>query len=366
MRGACRDVALTCAYAVFDGDNTLCDLTDTNTCINSISEMFYNSMLCAEGEVYNNGVCVNKDNYDVIKLYFPSTVAKGLNGVLGTEFEWKAYYKYESDGKTKKYYDLVLPKYDEIFWYNADTAKYTTFTSWCYVPSGSDPNMSEKCVQFVFYDEGKKEYIFITPILPGADVKSIIENTYTTHKTIGLSYYRGSGDCVSSWYGTMWWSRGCMCNVTVDKASNKCTLPTSNNVGDPANYATCIKRVISKNSFDPSNKTYCINEIGSGVYHRSLVAFNFVTENSLKNIADTYCAVMFTETDSSFSNGFCSKKNVKKFTFGSKHLCIMEQNTALSNPRTSSNCLTSWGFSSYAQPVLNFFYGTTDTLTSVP
>ena len=59
MRGACRNVALTCAYAVFDNaeDKNLCN-TDEN-CINSVSEMFYNSLLCDDGQVYDKkkGVC---------------------------------------------------------------------------------------------------------------------------------------------------------------------------------------------------------------------------------------------------------------------------------------------------------------------
>lgn len=52
MRGACRNVALTCAYAVFDGstDETLCDSPDT--CINSISDMFYQSLLCPDNSEY--------------------------------------------------------------------------------------------------------------------------------------------------------------------------------------------------------------------------------------------------------------------------------------------------------------------------
>ena len=53
MRGACRDVALTCAYAVFNGDTESCSDNDHDSCINSISEMFYNSMLCGDGEVYD-------------------------------------------------------------------------------------------------------------------------------------------------------------------------------------------------------------------------------------------------------------------------------------------------------------------------
>ncbi len=75
MRGACRNVALTCAYAVFSGpkctitpdtsnqdkytvtctdntnDSALC--SDPETCINSISEVFYQSLLCPDNSTYN-------------------------------------------------------------------------------------------------------------------------------------------------------------------------------------------------------------------------------------------------------------------------------------------------------------------------
>ena len=64
MRGACRNVALTCAYAVFDGDKDLCmDQGAKENCANeyisAISEIFYQSMLCDDGEVFNPtlGVC---------------------------------------------------------------------------------------------------------------------------------------------------------------------------------------------------------------------------------------------------------------------------------------------------------------------
>lgn len=50
MRGACRNVALTCAYAIFANDTTSCK--DTDTCINSISQMFYQSLLCPENSTY--------------------------------------------------------------------------------------------------------------------------------------------------------------------------------------------------------------------------------------------------------------------------------------------------------------------------
>ena len=52
MRGACRNVALTCAYAVFDGSNGACGTE--NECINSISEMFYQSLLCPDNSTYQS------------------------------------------------------------------------------------------------------------------------------------------------------------------------------------------------------------------------------------------------------------------------------------------------------------------------
>ena len=53
MRGACRNVALTCAYAVFYKDVTSCPTQNgEDTCINSISEMFYQSLLCPDNSEY--------------------------------------------------------------------------------------------------------------------------------------------------------------------------------------------------------------------------------------------------------------------------------------------------------------------------
>lgn len=59
MRGACRNVALTCAYAVFQKDDNNCPVgsstTDQDTCINSISNMFYQSLLCPDNSSYVTG-----------------------------------------------------------------------------------------------------------------------------------------------------------------------------------------------------------------------------------------------------------------------------------------------------------------------
>lgn len=51
LAGACRNVALTCAYAVFaKGDTGSC--SSESVCIQSISEMFYQSLLCPENSTY--------------------------------------------------------------------------------------------------------------------------------------------------------------------------------------------------------------------------------------------------------------------------------------------------------------------------
>lgn len=53
MSGACHNVALTCAYAVFQNDKDLCSEKDTTGCINNISELFYQSLLCPDNSTYN-------------------------------------------------------------------------------------------------------------------------------------------------------------------------------------------------------------------------------------------------------------------------------------------------------------------------
>ena len=48
----CRNVALTCAYAVFQNDPELCG-SNNNTCLENISAMFYQSLLCPDNSVYD-------------------------------------------------------------------------------------------------------------------------------------------------------------------------------------------------------------------------------------------------------------------------------------------------------------------------
>ena len=58
MRGACRNVALTCGYAVFSADTTSCPQGTTTSnqdkCIESISEIFYQSLLCPDNSTYDS------------------------------------------------------------------------------------------------------------------------------------------------------------------------------------------------------------------------------------------------------------------------------------------------------------------------
>ena len=71
MRGACRNVALTCGYAVFAADQTSCpngdDTTSQNKCIESISEIFYQSLLCPDNSTYQlrtSGQTIDENNVD--------------------------------------------------------------------------------------------------------------------------------------------------------------------------------------------------------------------------------------------------------------------------------------------------------------
>ena len=64
MRGACRNVALTCGYAVFSADETSCPENNQNKCIESISEIFYQSLLCPDNSVYvhSNNTKISENN----------------------------------------------------------------------------------------------------------------------------------------------------------------------------------------------------------------------------------------------------------------------------------------------------------------
>ncbi len=61
MRGACYNVALTCAYAVFHNDtDDNCPTNNPGKCINSISEMFYQSLLCPDNSTHQPNADANQ------------------------------------------------------------------------------------------------------------------------------------------------------------------------------------------------------------------------------------------------------------------------------------------------------------------
>lgn len=66
MRGACRNVALTCGYAVFSADQTPtgCPDDDQPQCIENISEIFYQSLLCPDNSsyVYPGSTSISSNN----------------------------------------------------------------------------------------------------------------------------------------------------------------------------------------------------------------------------------------------------------------------------------------------------------------
>ena len=84
MSGACRNVALTCAYAVFDKDVESCPGTGADsgdkTCIQNISEMFYQSMLCPDNSTFYNKVC-NSDGGSC-------ACVEGSDECLGDNKQW--------------------------------------------------------------------------------------------------------------------------------------------------------------------------------------------------------------------------------------------------------------------------------------
>ena len=69
MSGACHNVALTCAYAVFANDKGSCN--DDTTCITNISQMFYQSLLCPDNSHFDtsggdvNSKCTCDNGYEV-------------------------------------------------------------------------------------------------------------------------------------------------------------------------------------------------------------------------------------------------------------------------------------------------------------
>ena len=238
MRGACRNVALTCGYAVFDADP---DLSGKNPddYITAISEMFYNSLLCEDGEIYADGECVNPNNQ----------VSYHYNG-LATDFS-------NTDNRVKSYLTnnqvYNLPLWTDL--QGAGELKKTKDGcfrykhSWCYRVTDT----SLKCIPFAIEVRSEKDgvcesmdesYLFNAVdktrlYIPAADVNTMINrgdiNVY-------LSVFESGDICQSNSY-TIFDENGCRCRNGVSQISNGIPGPICNLTSDPcpAGYKTGSK-----------------------------------------------------------------------------------------------------------------------------
>ncbi len=93
MRGACRNVALTCAYAVFDNDTTSCPADDADACIENISQMFYQSMMCPDNASFVSDKSENRivvDGVTYLLSYLPiSNGCQSTSSLTGNTGEYK-------------------------------------------------------------------------------------------------------------------------------------------------------------------------------------------------------------------------------------------------------------------------------------
>ena len=267
MKGACRDVALTCAYAVFDGDSTLCPINgtpkDNDTCINSISDMFYNSMLCAEGEQYDKatGKCHNVKN----KVEF---VFNGLADGFDDPANTISYYL-EKDKPFKLPVVTMLKNHNGAGGLDAKNGYYLSdktlqtgcaihHSGWCYMVSETEI----KCISFAKEDYKKNagtvevtskseapdtEYVCTTSyltgfahfkelkkseiLIPANDVNKMIENGNTR---INLSIASSRNYC-SARTNAYWDERGCTC-IDQEKRSGYNECQSVSTISCPSGY----------------------------------------------------------------------------------------------------------------------------------
>jgi hypothetical protein len=259
MKGACRNVALTCAYAVFNdhGDTSLCPSGDTEQCITSISEMFYNSLLCEDGEVYNHkqGKCMNTSKAEKITFKF-NNFASGIKDE--SQFMYAFYDEVEeSDGTTKRVYkELILPGAADIMGINTPYYGSQGYVSWCYYNTNDN---AEKCFKF---REGSKD---MQAVMKSEDVEAFIEYSSTYLKnTLSLSYMDSVAHCMSSGLDLIWDGNGCYCAAPKADNKNGCGTTTDS---CPSGYLTCSKSSGTKicvkdlggfkGLFEANKTTYC-------------------------------------------------------------------------------------------------------------
>ena len=328
MKGACRDVALTCAYAVFDGDSTLCPINgtpkDNDTCINSISDMFYNSMLCAEGEVYVNGQCVNATQREYITLRVAGmSTSAAINTMeddgLGN-YKLEVYWYLDKDGK-KQYYDLALPTFDEMTglpgaFKDAVDGKPTSghwYLSWVWV-SGKD----RKYVQ-LGTGTSKTDFYWITPVLKSADVKTVMN---TKNPTLYLSWMRNIEDCMSGG-AKKWTSIGCT-SIVIDQDF---VWPNDVSTCSKLSLSTCIRRDASGNSgtqvqIQDSGKTntWTLEKTSGSVAKTKYNCLSYLhaPDGVYEAMLKSYCTLIFWEASTCDTRG----EATYKCTCSGKTYCV--------------------------------------------
>ncbi len=278
MRGACRNVALTCAYAVFDGEDELCPTgdgaNDPAKCIDSISEMFYNSMLCSDGQVYEKGRCVDKRNQIVFNF---NNLAQGIND--STDID-----KYLVQNEVFK-----LPNIRENLANSGledQEVYYSHHRSWCYMVSAAEMH----CVPYghnvycstcstegdtctngtgngkTCYSDSENKFYTIQPYdnpqINIADVNKLVEKKAPTY--VFLSLADNAQRCYEK-TGTIFDEQGCRCRD--GKAPGDDGVCTAVKDDCPEGYksnptndktpplVSCYKEAIKATSIPPSGVT---------------------------------------------------------------------------------------------------------------
>ncbi len=213
MRGACRNVALTCAFAIFDQDSDYPADTSDDKYITGVSEMFYNSLLCEDGEIYKNGKCVNEKNR-VIWNY--NNMATGYTGENFDEYFTK-----------NNAYNL--PIYSDLSDFAPDAMCFLHHRAWCYRVSDKQLN----CVPFGTFtnnsngscgSDGNRydAFPYSKISIPAADVNTIISRGDTN---VYLSVASNNDWCTAkSW--TLLDENGCTCmSGAMENDGISCTRP---------------------------------------------------------------------------------------------------------------------------------------------
>jgi hypothetical protein len=234
MRGACRSVALTCAYAVFDKDEKYNDpaITDDDY-IEGVSKMFDNSLLCSEGEIYENGECIDKKNTVNYNYHEMATGYEAQQAPDGNPRIIKSY--------LTNYQPYDLPLWVDLHGNKLKNLRkecYRYKHSWCY--RVSDTKL--KCIPFATEETGSTcssitnasktfDAVSRTKLyIPSADVNIMISRGDTN---VYLSLLEDKGSCIANSF-TIFDEKGCRCRGGLAQDSGSalpntfCTSVTEN------------------------------------------------------------------------------------------------------------------------------------------